>query len=278
MRRFSPIKTTLTAVLLCLISVSAYSEQTPTERTSTEEAAAQQPATEHPAAVQPQIAQQSMPPRQMDDMDIAVLRTVDKMSARTHTFNIPVEKTVKFGKSLFIKVRACRKSSPIDKPESAAFLQIWERKPDEEESNWIFSGWMFASNPSTSTMDHPVYDVWVIECKNNATSAKSEEFSTEKAPEAAPVEKTPAADAEVRTDASPAAETPEAGATSTEAVAPAEATTPPTPAQPASPAPNTPPLEQLPSSFENENAAAPEADKPEEGKPEGDAAVPNTGD
>lgn len=120
--------------------------------------------------------------REMEDMSVVVVRTIDKMSARTHTFDIPVGKTVKFGNSLFIKPRACRRSSPIDQPESAAFLQIWERKPHEDESRWIFSGWMFASNPSLSAMDHPVYDVWVIDCKKSATAAKPQDFSAESEP------------------------------------------------------------------------------------------------
>jgi len=129
--------------------------------------------------------------RSMQDMSIAVLRTIDKVSARTRTFEVPVDKTVKFGSSLFIRVRACRKSSPLDQPESAAFLQIWEKKPADYKSKWVFSGWMFASNPSLSAMDHPVYDVWVIDCKNAVTSAKPEEFSSEKAPEGAPVKSEP---------------------------------------------------------------------------------------
>jgi len=123
--------------------------------------------------------------REMEDMDTVVIRTIDKISARTHTFEVPVEKTVKFGSSLFIKARACRKASPLDKPESAAFLQIWERKPDDTKSKWIFSGWMFASNPAISAMDHPQYDVWVIDCKG-VVAAKPETFSEEAAPEKKP--------------------------------------------------------------------------------------------
>ena len=123
------------------------------------------------------------PARQMDDMEMIVLRTIDKVSARSDTFEIPVEKTVQFGASLFIRARACRKAAPMEKPEAAAFLQIWERKPGDEISSWVFSGWMFASNPSLSAMDHPVYDVWVIDCKNATTSAKSQEFSSEAIPE-----------------------------------------------------------------------------------------------
>lgn len=171
----------------------------------------------------------------MEDMSTIVMRTIDKLSARTHTFDIPVGKTVKFGSSLFIKVQACRKSSPLDRPESAAFMQIWERKPTDEKSQWVFSGWMFSSNPSVSAMDHPVYDVWVIECKNATTSAKpSEEFSSEKAPE-----ETPEKPAE------------EAVAPETSSDTAGEAATAPVPSpKPDTATPVVPPLEQLPGSFE----------------------------
>lgn len=137
--------------------------------------------------------------RDMEDMNVVVVRSIDKLSARTHTFDIPVDRTVQFGKSLFIKVRACRKSPPVGEPEAAAFLQIWERKPHEDNSRWVFSGWMFATNPALSAMDHPVYDVWVIDCKKSVTSAKSETYSSEAEPSAEASPETPAAE-------SPAAE------------------------------------------------------------------------
>ncbi len=120
----------------------------------------------------------------MKDMNVVVLRSLDKVSARTSTFEIPVGKTVKFGRALFIKVQACRKASPIEKPESASFLQIWEKSPEQEKGTWVFSGWMFASSPALSAMDHPVYDVWVLDCKNATTDASSKEsFTEEDAPE-----------------------------------------------------------------------------------------------
>ena len=136
----------------------------------------------------------------MEDMGIVVLRTIDKVSARTHTFEIPVDKTVKFGASLFIKARACRKASPLEQPENAAFLQIWERAPDEDDARWVFSGWMFSSSPSLSAMDHPVYDVWVIDCKNAATASKPQEFSAEETPAAAPDTPAPPAKEEEKTE------------------------------------------------------------------------------
>lgn len=142
--------------------------------------------------VQEQETMRQMPSRDMTDMNVAVLRAIDKVSARRHTFEIPVDKTVKFGQSLFIKARACRKSSPLDLPENAAFLQIWERPQGKEDAQWVFSGWMFSSSPSLSAMEHPVYDVWVIECKNAATNADEEDFIAEEAPTETPAEETDA--------------------------------------------------------------------------------------
>jgi hypothetical protein len=195
----------------------------------------------------------TMPMRKMEDTPTVVLRTVDKLSARTHTFDIPVDKTVKFGNSLFIKVRACRRASPLDKPESAAFLQVWERKSSEDASNWIFSGWMFASNPSLSAMDHPVYDVWVIECKNASTSAKSQEtFVSETAPAHAPDSAAAVAKLPVAGE-TPIVETAPASAAKPEEKKP-EAAEAPAATDAARPA-GVPALDALPGSFEGADEA-----------------------
>lgn len=96
------------------------------------------------------------------DYPIVKLRSLDKTSARASTFEAAVGSTVKFG-DIFIKVQACRKAPEMETPESAAFLQIWEVSP-ADKAEWIFSGWMFASSPGLSAMDHPIYDVWVLDC------------------------------------------------------------------------------------------------------------------
>jgi hypothetical protein len=98
----------------------------------------------------------------MDNYPTARLRMLDKVTARTSTFDVKVDTTVRFGQ-LYIKPRACRKAPPIEPPESASFLQVWEVKP-KEKPQWVFSGWMFASSPALSSMDHPIYDVWVLDC------------------------------------------------------------------------------------------------------------------
>lgn len=204
-------------------------------------------------------------PRKMENTSIVVMRTIDKLSARTHTFEIPVDKTVKFGNSLFIKVRSCKRASPLDRPESAAFMQIWERKPSEKDSTWIFSGWMFASNPSLSAMDHPVYDVWVMECKNAATAAKpAEVFSSEKVPAQAPEkdgkpaaspDEEPAVDTEASPDTDEATAAKPADKPAVPAGAPIAGETAPL----LKPAP-MPPVDQLPGSFEGAAGEDPNAE------------------
>ncbi len=123
--------------------------------------------------------------RQLDEYPVVKLRSLDKVTARTMTFEARVGSTVKFGQ-LYIKVQACRKASPIESPESAAFLQIWEVTL-QEKAEWIFSGWMFASSPGLSSMDHPVYDVWVIDCLESQKTAKTK--AEVKTPEKVPEEK-----------------------------------------------------------------------------------------
>lgn len=99
----------------------------------------------------------------MVDYPSVKLQVLDKSMARTTTLEAKVGTTIEYG-SVFIKVQACRKSDPLDKPENASFLQIWEVPINSKKSEWLFSGWMFSSSPALSAMDHPIYDVWVLDC------------------------------------------------------------------------------------------------------------------
>jgi hypothetical protein len=99
-----------------------------------------------------------------DPYDTAILQGLDKVTARVLTIEARLGDTKKIG-ALEIIVRACDKRPPEETPESAAFLDVWEVRPGEPASN-IFRGWMFASSPALSALEHPVYDVWVLDCKN----------------------------------------------------------------------------------------------------------------
>ncbi len=85
------------------------------------------------------------------------------------TFTAPIGQVVKFG-TLQVTVRDCRKHPPEDTPESAAFLDISETRPGDTVPQHLFSGWMFASSPALSALEHPVYDVWVLDCSTASGS------------------------------------------------------------------------------------------------------------
>lgn len=98
---------------------------------------------------------------------IAVLRGLDKVTARTRDFEARIGEAVQFG-ALGVTVQYCRKRPPEEPPEVFAFLEVEDRRTDgfgvEAEGERIFTGWMFASNPALNALEHPVYDVWVIDC------------------------------------------------------------------------------------------------------------------
>lgn len=107
-----------------------------------------------------------------DLFDIAVLQGLDKVTARVSTLEAPIGETVKFG-ALEIIARTCDKRPPEETPESAAFLDIWEVRPGEPAIS-IYRGWMFASSPGLSALEHPVYDVWVLDCKMRPENVESQ--------------------------------------------------------------------------------------------------------
>ncbi|MDZ4736821.1 MAG: DUF2155 domain-containing protein [Rhodospirillaceae bacterium] len=106
-------------------------------------------------------------PAGADFMDTAVLQGIDKVTARVSRIEVPIGRTVTFG-PLEITAEACHKRPPEETPESAAFLVIAEQQLDEEPTI-LFSGWMFASSPALSALEHAVYDVWVVDCIAAAT-------------------------------------------------------------------------------------------------------------
>ena len=104
---------------------------------------------------------------------IAVLQGLDKTTARVSKFDAPVDQSVRFG-TLVITVRACVKKPPEEEPNTAAFLIIDEVRPGDAtgvESKRVFSGWMFASSPAISALEDPIYDINVLDCKTDTTSA-----------------------------------------------------------------------------------------------------------
>lgn len=128
------------------------------------------------AASAPAFAQSETIPRQ-----IAVLQGLDKITARISTFEAPIDEAVTFG-SLDIVARTCRDTPPEEPPGSAAFLEVVDKRPDGPAVQ-VFSGWMFASSPAVSAMEHPVYDVWVTGCRDESAEAQPQEEAEEETAE-----------------------------------------------------------------------------------------------
>ena len=99
--------------------------------------------------------------------DAVILRTLDKVTATTKDYKVKVGESLTYG-SLRVDVKHCEKKPPEDIPETFAFLQIFDRRTDgqgtEAAGEKLFSGWMLASKPAVSALEHPVYDVWVLGC------------------------------------------------------------------------------------------------------------------
>ena len=94
----------------------------------------------------------------------AELQLLDKITARISTKSVPVGGGTEFG-TLELRVHYCAYRPPEEPPENVAFIMIFdngyaEKKPKEA----LFSGWMFASSPAISGLEHPVYDVTLLSC------------------------------------------------------------------------------------------------------------------
>lgn len=115
----------------------------------------------------PPVAEET--PEPTLDYDIAVLQGLKKVTAETSTFEVPLDTPTHFG-TLTITLKKCSKSAPEDRPENVALLLIEDQKPDEPPIT-AFSGWMFSSSPAISALEHPVYDITLLECTTHKKPA-----------------------------------------------------------------------------------------------------------
>ena len=105
----------------------------------------------------------SSPASEQKGKGITVLQGLNKITARTSEIRIKTGSHGQFG-DLWIRSVTCWSAPADQKPEHAALLDIMERTPDQSDVR-RFSGWMFASSPAISALEHPVYDVRVLRCE-----------------------------------------------------------------------------------------------------------------
>jgi hypothetical protein len=131
----------------------------------------------------------------------AVFAGLDKITGRIISFEVAINETVQFG-SLQITPRVCFSRPTTEAPQTDVFAEVDEVNVDKTYQR-IFSGWMFADSPGLHGIEHPVYDIWLTDCKGDGPLIHE-------APEVAdaPAEAPDTADADPNAPAAPEAKPP----------------------------------------------------------------------
>ena len=91
------------------------------------------------------------------------LKVLDKISSKNTLLKMKNTELIKF-KDLSIKSLKCKNSEFDDDPEIVAYVQVRDLTNEKNDEVFVFNGWMFASSPSIVPFDHPVYDIWLVDC------------------------------------------------------------------------------------------------------------------
>jgi hypothetical protein len=107
---------------------------------------------------------------------IAILQALDKVTTETMRFEVPIGQPIRY-KTLIFTVRACETAASDElAPESSAYVVV-DTQPKAQggraapPGRQIYKGWMYASSPGLSPLQHPVYDAWLIACKQSVPAA-----------------------------------------------------------------------------------------------------------
>lgn len=104
------------------------------------------------------------------EKNTARMQAMDKITGRVSMINVPVNGEVKFG-SLSIVARSCKTRPAEETPDNFAFIDVTDTSPKGITEN-IFKGWMISSSPATHAVEHPIYDVWLLQCTDTKIDPK----------------------------------------------------------------------------------------------------------
>ena len=91
------------------------------------------------------------------------LKVLDKISSKNTLLKLKNNDEIRH-KDLLIKSIKCKNSKFDDNPEITAYLQVKDLTKKGRDDVFVFNGWMFSSSPSINPFDHPVYDIWLVNC------------------------------------------------------------------------------------------------------------------
>ena len=103
---------------------------------------------------------------------IAIFAALDKVTGRISHLEIPINETVQFG-ALKVTPRVCNTRPPTEAPHTSSFVEVDEIKLNGEVER-IFTGWMFAASPGLHAVEHPIYDIWLTDCKGGQSPTVAE--------------------------------------------------------------------------------------------------------
>jgi hypothetical protein len=116
-----------------------------------------------PATLQPGDEVVAEPPAQKIVNKKASFSGLDKITGRIINFDEDIGETVQFG-ALRVKTDACYTRPATEAANTDAFVEVDEITLQGEVKR-IFSGWMYAASPGLHGVEHPIYDIWLVDCK-----------------------------------------------------------------------------------------------------------------
>ena len=91
------------------------------------------------------------------------IKVLDKISSKNILLKLKNGEEIRH-KDLLIKSMKCKNSEFDDNPEITAYIQVKDLTKKNKDDVFVFNGWMFSSSPSIAPFDHPVYDIWLVNC------------------------------------------------------------------------------------------------------------------
>jgi hypothetical protein len=141
------------------------------------------------------------PPPQRIANPQAIFSGLDKITGRIISFDVAINETVQFG-ALQVTPRVCYSRPPTETPTTDGFVEV-DEVTLQGEIKRIFDGWMFAASPGLHAVEHPVYDVWLTDCKGGQGPAVAEAPGDPAAKQPAPKQPAPKQPAQPRAQQQP---------------------------------------------------------------------------
>jgi hypothetical protein len=112
---------------------------------------------------------------------VAAFSGLDKITGRITKFDVYIDETVQFG-ALQITPRVCYTRPPTETQRTSVFVEV-DQVSLKGQITRLFTGWMFADSPALNAIDHAVYDIWLVDCRQSTDVPPPEQVNAPAEPE-----------------------------------------------------------------------------------------------